>query len=404
MALAYHKPSKGMLMRKLFTMLSLLIMLWAAPSAAQPDQASPKAGQAALINQITTLRLSLERIADAYQVVRTQRDDTAQRHEVLAVRIRKAKTQRAKDGLLPEYGLQKMLRQSKELSDTLTLLNREIKALRQARLDRLEQLLIQYELLVVQAATRVRTTDGALQADLLGVLERARRERETVRHQLMPEQSGDQSTKTLVANDALSSDDPEELSERADAVRDEQDRLRRELALLDKRTKNLADDRRLDQEMRDFISDQEMFDEGSRLLVVPRPSSQNIEADNAGPPTASPDRSDKHDEPGDPSMGGGDDGADLDGEPSGAYNGDANEGSDWSDPASALAGPSDAIGQAGGTNLPVGLDDGPDRSADTRSVDDLPSIQRRRTALIERLKKLQILHDRLQEKIEDLSE
>jgi hypothetical protein len=393
-----------MLMRKLVTIQCLLIMFWAAPSAAQPDQASPKQDQAALINQITTLRLSLERIADAYQIVVTQRDDTARRHEVLAVRIRKAKALRPKDGLLPEYGLQKMLRQSKELSDSLTLLNRELKALRQARQDRLEQLLIQYEMLVVQAAARLRSTDGALQTDLLGVLEQARLEREAVRRQLIPEQSSDRPAKTLVANDVLSSDDPEELAERADAVRDEQDRLRHDLALLDQRVKHLAADRRLDQEMRDFISDQEMFDEGSRLLVVPRPSGQSIESDDSGPSTTAPDSNDKIDEPEDPSLGGGDDGADLDGEPAGAYSDDPNEGAGWSDPASALADPSDAIGQAGGGSLPVGLDDGADRSAGIETSDDLPTIQRKRTALIERLKKLQILHDRLQEKIEDLSE
>ncbi len=355
-------------------------------------------GQAAptpdLVDRITSIRLILERIEDARMEVQTQRDAMARRHEQMASEIKRLKSSSDSGDLLPDFRLQKLLRRSQELSASLTLLNRELEALKQSRNDRLEQLVLAYDKLVEQTARQVRSVEGQRRIDLLGVLASARKEREAVRRLLMP---GAQAPRAMDADWLLASEDPEELSERADAVRDEQDRLRRDLARLDRRIAELKSDRRLDQEMHDFITDQEIFNEGSRILVLPRNSTTNNPPSTEAPPDST--RVDKQD-----GIEGGGNEHDLDDEdPAVSYDGAPGEGGFWGEPEAPADEPMPGPEVGPDSRLPVGLDKDAGQAASIGSLDGPRALKQRRKEIVERLKKLQIIHDHLQEKIEDLS-
>jgi hypothetical protein len=187
----------------------------------------------------------------------------------------------------------------------------------------------------------------------------------------------------------LASDDPDELAEQADAVRDEQDRLRKELARLDRRIGELANERRLDLQMRDFITDQEIFDEGSRLMVVPRSS-----AITGGPPSGQNGDPGRSDEPGDGIADDADVGGLYDGAEGPASGADPSPKTDLTP---SVAGSSTAAGR-----IPVGVRAG--ESIDpSETGDDLRSIRQRRNAIAKQLKDLQVIGDRLQEKLDALS-
>ncbi len=372
------------------TSILLTIALLATAAHGQGAAERPQAAQAALIDRISTTRLALERIDDATALVSAQRDEAARKHEALAAEIGRIKDARKRAGLLPDFTLQRKLRQSQELAESLTLLNRELEALSQARRDRLQQLALDYDALIQQAAARAKDTSGQRRADLVALLEQARRELAIVQQQLSPTP---QAPRDLDGAELLASDDPEELLERADAVKDEQDRLRKQLAQLDTRRTQLRRAARLDREMRDFISEQEIFDEGSRVLVVPRgPAATSGPQGKADENAADPGRTDNFEGDSDAPP---DDGADP------AYNDGALSGGE----APTGAAEPDPTGFGAATSpsrLPegVGREDAP--AGEPEAGDDLQSIDQRREQIVERLKGLQRLHDSLLEKIEDL--
>jgi len=342
-------------------------------------------GEAALFDQISGLRLEIERLEDTRQAVTTQRDRLAGELEQLAARIRKNKADRPDGALIPDFALQGMLRKSQELSESLTLLNKEIQALRSARTERLQRLGKLYGQLVDLTARQIRTASGARQKQLVRVLAKVRHERDQVRRELgnpaLPRAPMD--TRNLLATD-----DPEELSERADAVSDEQDRLRRRLASLDRRILEIRADRRLERDMRDFVEDHTLFGEESRILQLSRQATSNPNADAAvsgeGGRQDFSDSTQHEDE------------SNLDPTPDADGAGFPGAG----DSAGALDGTLDI--ETRGGQVPVNLE-GAD--SDLGQMDPQKQIQilkRRRLQVVEQIKKLQILHDRLREKAESL--
>lgn len=373
----------------------LTLCLLAPVASGQPATGRPNDGQAALIDRISTTRLALERIEDAADIVRSQRDVAAQSHESGAAEIRQIKSANKDAGLLPNFELQRKLRRSQELAETLTLLNRELQALQQARLDRLQQLALAYEKLIQQTAGQAKSTSGQRQADQLALLDQARRELAGIQQQLTP---APRAPREIDGAQLLASDDPEELAERADEVRDEQDRLRKELAQLDSRLRQQAREARLDREMRDFILEQEIFDEGSRVLLVPRGPSALGGAEGAktnGDP-ADPGRTDSIE---------GDNDASPSDEPPGGYSDGALSGGEAPGSGSEPNASSSDLGldaSTTGGRLPDGVAQDQTPAAGPGSRDALQTIEQKRGQIVERLKRLQRLHDRLQEKIEDL--
>ena len=67
---------------------------------------------------------------------------------------------------------------------------------------------------------------------------------------------------------AESSDDPEDLLEQADALRDSEDKVRQRLQALRTRITEVREERELDRRMSDFLGEESMFDEQDRRLRV----------------------------------------------------------------------------------------------------------------------------------------
>jgi hypothetical protein len=358
----------------------MAVAFWMGLATGVQAQPATAAGPGAdWVDRIGAARLALERIDDARDTVRAQRDAMAREHEELAAEIRRRKAERDGAGLIPDFRLQQLLRRSQELAETLTLLNRELGALRQARRERLEKLAQLYDRWVEQTAGRLQRAAGEQRADLLSVLATARQERRIIQRALLPER---RPARELDAESLLASDDPEELSERVDALRDEQDRLRRELARLEEQRQRIERESRLDREMRDFIAEQEMFDESSRLLLVPRTPAGGEQA---------PGRVDDSDSAVPDELGG-------DGDPSVGYDGEGAPDAPAGEPPA--AGPSTPDNE----RLPAGLGAGDDERFDSAAAGSgLDFVAERRRQIVERLKQVQRLQDRLLEKIDSLA-
>lgn len=349
-------------MRFWYTFLFAIFLL--RPSVSLAQQAS------GLVDRISSLRLSIERIQDAESAVRTHRDALAKQHEALARQIKDIKESMGKS-VLPNFPLEAKLRKSQDLSESLTLLNRELDALNRARKKSLRQLSEVYDRLVEQTAQSARGVSGHKKQNLLRLLGRARTERKAVRVQLSDSLALPGAIDKVDESELLASDDPEELSERADAVRDEQDKLRKELAFVDGRLKQLVDEARLDREMRDFVGDQDIFNEGSRVLVVPSASAQKNEGDTDNTYDNGSD------------LVGGQDGDDREGAPS-----------SLSEPG---AGGPEARLVDGAEDSGSLLSGGPKDSSSTSE-----KLIRRKAWIVKRLKRLQNVHDRILEHMEEI--
>ncbi len=326
------------------------------------------AQQGIVVDRISSLRLNIERIEDAESAVRLHRDKVAKEHEALAVQIKEIKESMG-DSVLPNFPLEAKLRKSHDLANTLTLLNRELDALERARKSKLEKLEKVYDELVEQTAKIVRTASEGKKQQLVRFLARARSERQAVRAQLSSlDDSSFRTSHGLNEKDLLASDDPDELSERADAVRDEQDKLRKELAFVDKRIKELADEARLDREMREFVGDHDIFNEDSRVVVAP--SVQNDTPEN-----------DKDLDYGQIGNGRNDDPSSLSGQ-------------ETSDPVS----DQDAGKMVDDSEGPDALFSGGPRESSSKAS----QLQKRKRWIIQRLKKLQNIHDRILERMDEM--
>ena len=366
---------------------------WLLAGAAQADEP----GRQQLFDRASAIRLDVERLDDARKELGARRDALAGRLDALAVRIRQRKQARTAGGLLPDFTLQQLLRSSQELSDELTLLNKELDALDRMRRERLSRLQAVYGRLIDETAARARTRKGDRRVELLGVLARLRAERRRVEHALSANRAP---VAPMDTDHMLASDDPEELTEQADAVRDEQDRLRRWLASLGTRIEETEAACRLEREMNDFQEDHALFAEDARFVRASRTATYSTEKSGGS------DRDDRtRDEPA-PQDGL----ADTDyegGEPGvgGAVPGEECAGGFCGTP-----------GESGGAGremvtitateegkIPMGVDaDGDLERLDP--ADRLRVLNQKRRRIVSQIKKLQILHDQLLEKIDRLSD
>jgi hypothetical protein len=340
-------------------------------------------GPRSRIDEISSLRLDLERLAEGRRQVLGQRDALARRLEALARDIERRKAAGAGERLLPDFQLLSDLRSSQELSEAVSALNREIDQLERTYHERLERLGALYDDAVEGTVGALRAAGEGERADLTRVLARLRSEREALRHELEPDRKPTDAGGPESGTNLLASDDPEELAERADAVRDDQDKLRQKLASLDTRIAALERELRLEREMRDFVSDQDLFGEQSRVLRVPRGAEAGkTDFTNDGRqddlPAAEGDADSAYEGGGaDPSPGG------------------------WGGGDGQSAVPSLPAGDG---RLPVGVEQGAATAPGGERALSLPALRLQRDALVDQLKRLQVLHDRLREKAEDLTQ
>jgi hypothetical protein len=76
------------------------------------------------------------------------------------------------------------------------------------------------------------------------------------------------------------SDDPEDLLEQADLLKDNEDKVRQQLKSLEKRITEAKEERELDGRVRQFLGEESLFDEQDRRLRVRR---ESVEAAGAAP-------------------------------------------------------------------------------------------------------------------------
>jgi hypothetical protein len=200
----------------------------------------------------------------------------------LGTRIERLKAQ-AKGKLLPGSELDEALKRSQELSGALTSLAGTISSketeLETANLSLLSAL---SDSLASLRAQFDRQTDREARKVLIAKMRDLRHERETVRAMLPPAK--------LPALDGLKdSDDPEDLLEQADLVKDNEDKVRNQLRTLEKRIAEAKAERDLDSRVRQFMGDDALFDEQDRRLRLHRESVEAAASPSTSRVTAGPD-------------------------------------------------------------------------------------------------------------------
>lgn len=170
----------------------------------------------------------------------------------------------SKGKLLPGSELDSALKRSQELSGVLSELSQQVSS-REAALETSNLALIDA---LSAELTRQRTefdrqTNRDVRKQLIDSMRKLRAEREAIR-QTLP------ATKLPALDTVKPSDDPEELLEQADLLRDNEEKLRRELKSLEARIAERRDEQELDKRVQRFMGEESMFDDSDRRLRVQR--------------------------------------------------------------------------------------------------------------------------------------
>jgi hypothetical protein len=199
------------------------------------------------------------------QVAALRAQQLRQRGELSALsgRIETLKAS-AKDKLLPGGELDAALKRSQELSGVLAGLAQQLSG-REAELEAANLALLEG---LSAELTRLRSdfdrqADRAVRRGLIDQLRRLRAEREALR-QSMP------ATKLPALDAVRPSDDPEELLEQADLLRDNEEKLQRELKAVEARLAERREEAELDRRVQRFMGEESMFDDSDRRLRVQR--------------------------------------------------------------------------------------------------------------------------------------
>lgn len=214
-------------------------------------------------SQLDAVRSQAAKARESVNAVRG--DQMARRAELnkLSARIETLKEQ-SKGKLLPGGELDGALKASQELSNQLTGLSQalaakegELELANLALLDALSKELGQLR------AEFDRQADRNARLIIIKRLRAARAEREQVRAMLP-------STKVPAMLATRPSDDPEDLLEQADLMRDRADQANRELKKVEQRIVERKEERDLDRRVNQFLGDESFFDDSDRRLRVRR--------------------------------------------------------------------------------------------------------------------------------------
>lgn len=192
-------------------------------------------------------------------------DQMARRGELntLSARIETLKGQ-SQGKLLPGGELDAALKKSQELSDQLTGLAQALTA-REAELETANLALLEA---LSAELTRLRgefdrQTDRNARLATIKKLREARAEREQVRAALP-------ASRVPAMLNVKPSDDPEDLLEQADLMRDREDQVRKQLKQVEQRIAERKDERDLDRRVNQFLGEDSFFDDSDRRLRVSR--------------------------------------------------------------------------------------------------------------------------------------
>lgn len=237
----------------------VLCLLWAVPGWAASGLEAARARAQAARTEARSLRTQQQTLRDELQGV--------------AARIEALKAER-KGRLTTGTELEAALRRSQELSGSLTGLAQAVStadgeserahlALHQALSDELARLRGAWDV----------TADRGQRATLLESLRTTRAERDAVRAALPA------SRVPLLDKASPGGDDPEDLLEQADALRDAEDKVRERLKALRSRITEVREEKDLDRRMSDFLGEESMFDEQDRRLRLRMRSDRSLSVD-----------------------------------------------------------------------------------------------------------------------------
>ncbi len=223
--------------------------------------------------------VSIDALRAAQRVSREQvgslkSEQLARRNELSQVsqRIEQLKAE-SKGTLLPGSELDAALKRSQELSSTLTGLAAQ-SSTREGELEAANLALLAglTDELARLRADFDRQTDRSARAKLIASMKSLRQERDAIRASLPAAR--------VPSLDALKpSDDPETLLEQADLLRDNEEKLQKELKALDARIGERRQEVELDRRVQRFLGEESMFDDQDRRLRVQH--TQPSAADNA---------------------------------------------------------------------------------------------------------------------------
>lgn len=232
----------------MFRLLLLSALLWVSVASA--------AG-------LDTLRSSAKAARESSNQIRSEQMQKRQELNQVSARIEALKSQ-SKGKLLPGGELDVALKRSQELSGALSNLaqsaSQQEQVLESANLSLLKAL--SDELSALRAEFD-RQTDRGARSQTLARMKAVRAEREQVRAQIPASK-----VPALSALEPSVSDDPEELLEQADRIRDDEDKVRKELKALEARIAEAKAERELDAHVRQFLGDESLFDDQDRRLRV----------------------------------------------------------------------------------------------------------------------------------------
>lgn len=208
------------------------------------------------------------------QVVQLRAEQLTNRAELstLSARIEALKGKQ-QSVLLPGSELDAALKRSQELSGVLSSLARrmalsenELVSANMALLDSLSADLLQARI------DFDRQTDREARRAVIARMKQLRLERESVRAALPASR-----VPSVESLNASPSDDPEELLEQAELMRDNEERLMKELKSVDARLAERREEQELDRRMQRFFSEESMFDDQDRRMRMQRTTANSLE-------------------------------------------------------------------------------------------------------------------------------
>lgn len=213
------------------------------------------------------------------QVARTQVRALRERQQMLrgelnglAARIETLKAQQ-QGKLTTGPELEQALRRSQELSGELTGLAQSVVGA-EGEAERAHLALhaaLSEDLKQVHAAWEA-TSNREQRTQLLSRMRQLRAEREAVRAALP-------ASRVPALGPGQASDDPEDLLEQADALRDSEDKVRQRLSALKSRITEVREERALERRMNDFLGEESMFDDQDRRLRLRAVGDQRFAVD-----------------------------------------------------------------------------------------------------------------------------
>lgn len=237
------------------------------------------ASTAGAVEPLEAVRSSARALREQVSALRASQ--LAQRNELSSVSQRIEQLKARQKGALAAGGeLDQALKRSQELSGVLSGLAQQVSA-REGELESANVTLLEG---LTAELTRLRAdfdrqTDRVVRRRLIEQMKRLRSEREALRATLPP-------TRLPQLDTLKPSDDPEELLEQADLLRDGQEKIQKELKALETRIAEKRQEVELDRRVQRFMGEESMLDDQDRRLRVQR--SKALEATTTGGPVGGP--------------------------------------------------------------------------------------------------------------------